>query len=391
MARIRHRSGIGTALFRHTAARHCGFHRHASGPIAGSKSVNEMFRVICLLLLCCAPAVAAERTYYIAADEVLWNYAPSGTNMLTGAQLKLAKDQLGFSYRKIVYNGYTDVTFKTREARSQSEQYMGLLGPPIRAVVGDSVVVVFRNNSHLPLSFHVHGLRYTKTSEGAPYLDGFDPMVKPGDAVAPGATYVYHFEVPDRAGPGPMDQTSIVWMYHSHTDELRDVNTGLVGPIVVTRKGSAKPDGSPIDVSHEVFSLFAQFDESQNRLLSENLKLAQANGERINSHAPGFVDANTLYTINGFIYGNGPILNVRKGERTRWYVMATMSDFDFHVPHWHGETVVINGMRTDSAQLFPMGMIVADMIPDNPGAWLYHCHVNVHLEAGMAALYRTLP
>ncbi len=344
-----------------------------------------------LVLLSAQPAIAAERMYYIAADNVLWDYAPSGRNQFDGTMLKRQTDQIGFSYRKIVYHRYTDASFSTMVPRNAGEQYMGILGPVIHAEVGDTVVVVFKNNAQLPLSFHVHGLRYTKSSEGAPYRDGVDPSVKRGDAVAPGATYAYHFDVPDRAGPGQMDQSSIVWMYHSHTDELRDVNTGLVGPIVVTRKGSARPDGSPVDVAHEVFSLFAQFDESQNRLLSQNLEMAKANGERINAHAAAFVDANTLFTINGFIYGNGPILDVRKGERTRWYVMATMSDFDFHVPHWHGETVLINGMRADSAQLLPMGMIVADMIPDNPGTWLYHCHINIHLQAGMSALYRTLP
>src|SRR6185437_933892 len=105
-----------------------------STPIARDslESVNDMFRVLCLVLLCCAPAVAAERTYYIAADEIAWNYAPTGTNVLTGAPLKPAKDQIGFSYHKIVYRGYTDATFKTLEVRSQSDQYMGLLGPPIR-------------------------------------------------------------------------------------------------------------------------------------------------------------------------------------------------------------------------------------------------------------------
>lgn len=86
-----------------------------------------------------------------------------------------------------------------------------------------------------------------------------------------------------------------------------------------------------------------------------------------------------------------PLIDVHRGERTRWYIMSTMSDFDFHAPHWHGETVTINGMRTDTAELGPMGMIVADMVPDNPGTWLYHCHLNIHLEAGMVARFRTLP
>jgi FtsP/CotA-like multicopper oxidase with cupredoxin domain len=34
---------------------------------------------------------------------------------------------------------------------------------------------------------------------------------------------------------------------------------------------------------------------------------------------------------------------------------------------------------------------VADMVPDNPGAWLFHCHVLDHLVAGMSAHYTVLP
>lgn len=265
------------------------------------------------------------------------------------------------------------------------------MGPPIRAAVGDTVVVVFKNNSRLPLSFHVHGLRYLKTSEGAPYRDGSGSAMKPGDAVAPGATYTYRFDVPERSGPGPMDASSILWMYHSHTDELRDVNTGLVGPIVVTRKGSANPDGTPNDVDREVFTMFAEMDESQSRLFDRNVADKAINPRRIKPSDRGFVEDNQLYSINGFVFGNMPLIDVRRGERTRWYLMTTMSDFDFHAPHWHGETVVINGMRTDTAELGPMGMVVADMIPDDPGVWLYHCHLNVHLQLGMVARFRTLP
>jgi FtsP/CotA-like multicopper oxidase with cupredoxin domain len=48
-------------------------------------------------------------------------------------------------------------------------------------------------------------------------------------------------------------------------------------------------------------------------------------------------------------------------------------------------------MRTDTIQLTPMGMATADMIADNPGTWLFHCHNNDHFEGGMVALYTVLP
>jgi FtsP/CotA-like multicopper oxidase with cupredoxin domain len=34
-----------------------------------------------------------------------------------------------------------------------------------------------------------------------------------------------------------------------------------------------------------------------------------------------------------------------------------------------------------------MGMAVADMVPDNPGTWLFHCHVLNHQMAGMQTRY----
>ncbi|MGH7622572.1 MAG: multicopper oxidase domain-containing protein, partial [Gemmatimonadaceae bacterium] len=84
-------------------------------------------------------------------------------------------------------------------------------------------------------------------------------------------------------------------------------------------------------------------------------------------------------------------LTIKRGQRVRWYVMSSTNDFDFHSPHWHGNTVTINGMRSDVSFIGPMQMFVADMIPDDVGTWLLHCHVSFHNEAGMAVRYRVTP
>jgi manganese oxidase len=31
------------------------------------------------------------------------------------------------------------------------------------------------------------------------------------------------------------------------------------------------------------------------------------------------------------------------------------------------------------------------MKPDDPGIWLYHCHVDDHMNSGMYARYQVLP
>ncbi len=49
----------------------------------------------------------------------------------------------------------------------------------------------------------------------------------------------------------------------------------------------------------------------------------------------------------------------------------------------------INDSRhvTDMVELLPMSMKVLNMYPDNVGTWLFHCHVNDHIQGGMMALY----
>jgi FtsP/CotA-like multicopper oxidase with cupredoxin domain len=57
---------------------------------------------------------------------------------------------------------------------------------------------------------------------------------------------------------------------------------------------------------------------------------------------------------------------------------------DLHSAHWHGNTVTQNGIRTDEYKLQPGGVVSTDMVPDSPGQWFYHCHLNVHFQSGMA-------
>jgi FtsP/CotA-like multicopper oxidase with cupredoxin domain len=344
-----------------------------------------------VLFASASPSAARERTYYVAADEVVWNYVPSGKDLIAQKPLPpLMPLQLGWSFHKAIYREYTDATFRHVKPRAPEDAYLGILGPVIHAEVGDTVTVVFRNNARFPLTVHAHGLFYTKSSEGAPYQDGVTAWNKSGDSVPQGHTFTYTWQVPARAGPGPGDGSSVVWMYHSHADEVNDVNTGPIGPIVVTAKGMARADGSPKDVDREIFAMFAQFDESSSRYFPLNIRDPHINPRHVKPVGQ-FLSDEQLWTINGYSFGNMPIPAMRIGEHVRWYLLSTMSDFDFHAPHWHGQTVVTNGMRTDLAQLGPMAMVVADMTPDNPGTWLFHCHVNIHLAGGMEARYQVLP
>lgn len=150
------------------------------------------------------------------------------------------------------YNG----TFATLKPRSERWVHLGGLGPLIRAEVGDSIHVVFRNNATHPYSVHPHGVFYDKNAEGSKYHDGTTAKDTADDAVAPGGTYTYVWQVPERAGPARDEGSSAFWVYHSHVDEGKDINSGLIGALVITRRGMARDDGSPIDVDREFVAQF---------------------------------------------------------------------------------------------------------------------------------------
>lgn len=359
-------------------------------------------------------AAAAVRQYYIAADEIDWNYMPLGKDeTMPMAPMRYAAffatrgpHLIGPVYRKAVYREYTDPTFKHLKLRSANDAYLGILGPVIHAEVGDTIRIVFRNNGTHPYSLHPHGVFYDKASEGSPYEDGVPDSKKPGDSVAPGKTFTYVWQVPERAGPGASDPSSIVWFYHSHVEERKDVNSGLVGAIIVTRKGMARPDGTPKDVDREFVELFVAFNESQSWFLDDNLKRFARDPSHVNlleltQYDPdhhfdlfvgeGFGAQNFRFTINGYQYSNGPMMRMKKGQRVRWYLLNLGEALNFHTPHWHGNTVTVNGRRTDVVALSPADMITADMVPDDPGIWLFHCHVSDHMDAGMVAKYEVDP
>jgi len=362
-----------------------------------------------------APSAQAgkTRTYYVAADEVNWDYAPSGRDEAMGMPfddvakgfVETSADHIGRVYKKAIYHEYTDATFTTIKPRAPQDAYQGILGPILHAEVGDTIKVVFKNNAAHPYGMHPHGVLYEKDSEGANYNGGSGDMEDRGACIAPGATHTYTWNVPERAGPGPNDPSSLFWLYHSHCDELRDVASGLFGGLVITRRGMARPDGTPKDVDEGFVTIYIAINENESWYLDDNIKAHIPDPTKLNRYeskpvtttgilgtiaGAGFFETNIKWSINGYIYGNGPMMVMKKGDHVRWYV-ATLGDFfNGHTPHWHGNTVLVGGQRTDVLNIASAQMITADMVPDAVGIWLYHCHISDHMLAGMMARYQVL-
>lgn len=332
------------------------------------------------------------RRYFVAAEEVDWDYAPDGYDVTMGrdfgedASVFVAGngvDRVGSVYRKAIFRQYSDDTFTTPVDRPEWA-HAGLLGPVLRAAVGDTIEIVFENHTTMPTSMHPHGVRYDKASEGAGSNDGTTDAERGDDAVAPGERYVYRWEVPETAGPGPAEPSSKVWLYHSHADTVGDTNAGLIGAIVVTRANLADDTGAPVDVDREMVSLFAVLDENASRYADENRARFAPEADPEDEE---FEESNLMHSINGRVFGNGDHPTMTEGDLVRWYLLDLGTEVDLHTPHWHGNTVMVTGERTDIVELLPASMKVADMQADNPGTWLYHCHVDDHIIAGMSTLY----
>ncbi|MGA5130048.1 multicopper oxidase domain-containing protein [Streptomyces olivoreticuli] len=349
------------------------------------------------------PDAPVTRVYYIAADTVTWDYAPQARSLISGKSFTTEEslltrpglNRLGSVFHKSQYREYTDATF-TKLARRPGEAYMGLLGPVIRAHVGDTIRVVFKNNTPFKASMHPHGVFYTTSDEGASVNDGTTDSGRDGGIVDPGKTHTYVWQVPERAGPGPRDPSSIGWLYHDHSVMMGvpGTNAGLIGPMVVTRRCSASHCTTPKDVDREVFALFTQFDENVSPYLEQNTDRFGA-GQEIDATDTTFLSSNRKPCVNGYLFGNGPAgttdsrpsITIDRDTRVRWYCIGLGGARDIHTPHWHGNTVLVRGHRTDVVTVLPATVVTADMRPDNPGTWLFHCHIDEHMMNGMVSRY----
>src|SRR5215470_18019930 len=90
-------------------------------------------------------ATGKTRVYYVAADEIQWDYAPAGRDEAMGRPFDALQKgygesgphKLGRVCKKAVFREYTDENFSKLKARAPEDAYLGLLGPILRAEIGD--------------------------------------------------------------------------------------------------------------------------------------------------------------------------------------------------------------------------------------------------------------
>ncbi|XP_015237597.1 PREDICTED: hephaestin-like protein 1 [Cyprinodon variegatus] len=348
-------------------------------------------------------AEGTQRVYYIGIIEEDWSYAPSGKNLLNGKPivedehasifLERGQHRIGSVYKKAMYREYTDATFSRQAPR---EEWLGYLGPIIRAEVNDVIKIHLKNFASRSYSIHPHGLFYKKDAEGALYPDNTSDALKKDDSVPPGGSFTYSWEVKPRFAPTTDDANCLTWVYHSHVNTPHDIASGLIGPLITCKTGILKNLGSRVssfsksarnDVDRDIYLMFSVVDENLSWYLEDNIKKC-LDPEGVTVDDPDFEESNLMHAINGYTYGNLPGIELCRHHATAWHLFGMGNEVDIHSAFFHGNTLLNRGHRTDTISLFPATFVTATMVPKVKGKWLLSCQVNDHLQAGMQAFYK---
>ncbi len=281
-----------------------------------------------------AATTPGQREYWIKAEAVKWNIVPNKRDQMMGKKVKGKKTFTAYAYRAYSAN------FAAPLGAAR------IPGPLIEAYVGETVVVHFRNELSSPVTIHPHGIQYSVDMDGAYKGKHTDP----GGFVQQGETFDYVWEaIPESEG---------AWMYHDHgpLDPI-PLYKGLHGPIIVRDPDKPQPD-------KEFFTAF-------HSLMPVATGLKQP-----------------FWCINGRSYtGSTPTFRAAVGDDVAFHVYAL--DDAFHTFHVHGHRWPAPGTGTivDNVTIGPGDITTARFVEDNPGRWLYHCHVFSHLHQGMSGWY----
>jgi FtsP/CotA-like multicopper oxidase with cupredoxin domain len=278
----------------------------------------------------------ARREHWIQARTVRWHPVPTGRDDWHDVPVRGVKP-----FRVYAFQQMTAGFDRPMAAAS-------IPGPVLTAEVGDLLVVHFRNaDEHLgqAVTMHPHGVRYTPDYDGT-YAGAY---TRPGGFVEPGEEFTYLWEAtPDSVG---------VWPYHDHgPNHMLNTFRGLFGAIIVRERGAKAPDVEQVLALHQL--------------------PPSVTGLRVG-----------LQAINGRAYaGNTPTIRAHVGQDVAVHVIGmddAFHDFHIHGHRWRDAS----GTFVDTPSVGPNEAITARFTEDNPGRWLYHCHVFAHQDAGMAGWY----
>ncbi|XP_072191859.1 coagulation factor VIII isoform X3 [Excalfactoria chinensis] len=313
------------------------------------------------------------RQYFIAAMEVIWEYG----NQRPQHFLKATGRRKPFrQYRKVIFREYLDGSFTQPVMRGELDEHLGILGPYIRAEVEDTIMVKFKNLASRPFSFHSS-------------LQGYEEL-QGGEAVQPGELREYSWKVLPQMAPTTQEFDCKAWAYLSNVDLEKDLHSGLIGPLIICRRGVLSSAFKRQLAVQEFSLLFTIFDETRSWYFAENMRRNCRPPCRIQLDNPDFRRNHSFHAINGYVGDTLPGLVMAQQQRIRWHLLNMGSTEDIHSVHFHGQMFSIRTSqeyRMGVYNLYPGVFGTVEMQPSHAGIWRVECRVGEHLQAGMSALF----
>ncbi|CAN9515036.1 unnamed protein product [Ophioblennius macclurei] len=330
------------------------------------------------------------RHYYIAAEEITWDYGIRTPHQLIKPnEMRRGKRKFLPEYKKVVFRAYRDKDFLRPVGRGELQEHLGIMGPVIRTEINDLLTVTFKNNALRPYSFHLQGV-YDRSPETSFIQTSSSSTVSgvPGEPVPPGETRTYNWRVTWKQGPTESEFACKTGAYYSTVDKERDLHSGLIGPLVICKSGTLQSQLNIQSGVREFALLFHTFDETKSWYMEENLKQHCAPPCKVNTADPWYHTSNTFAAINGYVAETLPGLLMAQHERVRWHLLNVGSDREYHAVHFHGLPFTVHAKeehRMGVYNLFPGVFGTVEMRPPNVGTWLVECIIGDYQLAGMRA------
>jgi FtsP/CotA-like multicopper oxidase with cupredoxin domain len=240
---------------------------------------------------------------------------------------------------------------------------------PIRVRQGERVLFRLLNASAtMDVTLALAGHRFTVIA-----LDG-NPVPTPA------TVEVLKLDVAERADVIVEMNNPGVWIFGSTDDEDRNMGMGMV---VEYENRRGEPQWLPPKAAWN-YTAFALTTPAKTP--DETIKLTF---EKV----PGGRGGYNRWTINGKSWPDtNPLFTVQEGKRYR--LVMNNNSGDTHPVHTHRHTfevtkvgnTSISGLMKDTINMLRYSTAEIDFLADDPGATLFHCHHQDHMDEGFAGL-----
>uniref|UniRef100_A0A8C6J437 ferroxidase n=1 Tax=Melopsittacus undulatus TaxID=13146 RepID=A0A8C6J437_MELUD len=338
--------------------------------------------------------------YFIAAEEVTWDYAPNIPDSLDrhykAQHLDNFSNLIGKKYKKAIFRQYTDASF-TKRLENPRPKETGILGPVIRAQLHDNVKVVFKNKASRPYSIYFHGVTLSKNAEGANYP--LDPTSNDTQrrGIEPGNTYTYEWKIAKTDQPTAQDAQCITRLYHSAVDIEKDIASGLIGPLLICKSEALNQKGVQKKADGEQQAMFAVFNENKSWYIEDNIKDYCSNPANVKRDDPKFYNSNIMHNhfyftflsaINGYVSDSSEILGFCQDSVVQWHFSSVGTHDELVSVRLSGHSFLYQGKHEDVLNLFPMSGESVTVEMDNVGTWLLASWGSPEMSSGMRLRFR---